>query len=98
MSDNTNNDAERSLRLFSVKRSIVGGFDTYEGADNFALIWSYIASARKRKYSAYEAIVAALEGNAVEFLFDKEEIAMLDEVIPKLSDINKNQFLKDLMR
>ena len=91
----TNNDAERSLRLFSVKRSIVGGFDTYEGADNFALIWSYIASARKRKYSAYEAIVAALEGNAVEFLFDKEEIAMLDEVIPKLSDINKNQFLKD---
>ena len=49
----------------------------------------------KTQVSAYEAIVAALEGNAVEFLFDKEEIAMLDEVIPKLSDINKNQFLKD---
>ena len=91
----TNNAAERSLRLLGVKRSVVGSFDTYEGADDFALIWSYISSARKRNHSAYHAIKAALEGHAVEFLFDEEEIKELDEVIENLDKINKSQFLAD---
>ena len=91
----TNNAAERCLRMLGVKRSVVGGFDTYEGADDFALIWSYISSARKRDRSAYCAIQAALEGHAVEFLFDEGEIMELDEVIDKLDEINKAQFLED---
>ena len=91
----TNNIAERALRMFSIKRSVVGCFDSYEGADNFALTWSYISSAGKRNGSAYEAIKAALDGKAVEFLFDEEEIAMLDEVIPTLSELNWKQFLQD---
>ena len=91
----TNNSAEASLRLFAVKRSVVGGFDTYEGADDFALIWSYVSSARKRGMSAYCAIRAAMEGKAVEYLFDEAELGILDEVEQNLSALNLKRFMED---
>lgn len=91
----TNNLAERSLRLFSIKRAVVGSFDTYEGADDFALIWSYIATAKRRDLNTYEAIRAALEGEATSFMFGEEEIKELDEVLEHLDQKNLEQFLQD---
>ncbi len=82
--DNTNNEAERSLRLVCIKKRVVGSFDTYEGADDFALIWSYISTARKRGLNPYEAIKSAMAKDAVDFLFDEEERAHLEEVAQNL--------------
>ena len=88
----TNNMAERSLRMVSVKRSVVGSFDTYEGADDFALIWSYISTARKRGLNSYKAIQAAMSGEAVSYLFDEEEIRFLEEEAVKLGKLNVETF------
>jgi len=91
----TNNEAERSLRLVSIKRSVVGGFDSYEGADDFAVIWSFISSARKHGLSSFDAIKAAVEDRAVKFLFDEDEIQELEAVAANLDEINMQQFLDD---
>ena len=91
----TNNAAERALRLVAVKRAVVGSFGSYEGADDFALVWSFISTAMNRKLNPYAAIRAALDNDAVDFLFDKEELEELDLVAQNLKQINLERHQKE---
>jgi hypothetical protein len=59
--DFTNNRAERDLRVSKVKQKVSGCFRTYEMAQAFYRISSYVKSMRYRGYSAIEAITLALQ-------------------------------------
>ena len=51
-----NNQAERDLRMIKVKTKVSGCFRTEEGARDYLKIMSYIGTAHKQGYNAYEAI------------------------------------------
>ena len=89
MRHNTNNSAEREMRLPGVKRAVVGSFDTLRGADAFAKAWAYISSAKKKFQSAYGAVPAALQGGAVDFLFSEDEIMELGEDVQNMDKVNQ---------
>ena len=60
--DPTNNESERNLRMYKVKMKVSGCFRTYEMAQYFCLIYSYIKTMRNKGYSSLEAINLALKG------------------------------------
>mgnify|MGYP002626548542 CR=1 FL=1 len=68
----SNNIAEQSFRLLATKKN-VGIFRTLDNAEDFCAIWSYLSTARKQKLSYVQAIRAAFEGRAVEFLFPSKQ-------------------------
>ena len=63
-----NNQAERDIRMIKVKTKVSGCFRTEEGARDYLKIMSYIGTAHKRGYNAYEAIKNAISGNP-DFIF-----------------------------
>lgn len=63
-----NNQAERDIRMIKVKMKVSGCFRTEEGARNYLKIMSYIGTAHKQGYNAYEAIKNAISGNP-DFIF-----------------------------
>jgi len=58
-----NNEAERSFRLLKVKTKVSGCFRTLQGAIDFANIFSFLSTARKRGHSAFLSIKNALLGD-----------------------------------
>ena len=52
----TNNLAERDLRMMKVRQKISGGFRTLGGAEIFAIIRSFISSARKQGLNILQAL------------------------------------------
>ena len=66
-----NNETERSFRLLGAKKG-VGIFRTLDNAQNFCLVWSYLATAHKHKISYYDAIREALLGNSMKMIFSEE--------------------------
>jgi transposase len=58
-----NNQAERDIRMFKVKLKVSGCFRTMKGAKDFAVISSYVSTARKHGICAFHAIKSALLGN-----------------------------------
>ena len=64
-----NNQAERDIRMIKVKTKVSGCFRTEEGARDYLKIMSYIGTAHKQGYNAYEAIKNAITGNP-DFIFD----------------------------
>lgn len=52
----TNNPAEQALRMMKVKQKISGGFRTQQGADAFARIRSFIATATQQAWNVLDAI------------------------------------------
>ena len=62
----TNNEAERFVRFSKVKEKISGCFRTRDGADGFMRLMSYIGTARKHKVSAYDALLEAVNGRALQ--------------------------------
>lgn len=58
----SNNQAERDLRMMKVQQKISGTFRSWTGAVDFALIRSYLATARKRGINVIEAIAAVFAG------------------------------------
>ena len=58
-----NNQAERDIRMIKVKTKVSGCFRTEEGARDYLKIMSYIGTAHKQGYNAYEAIKNAISGN-----------------------------------
>jgi transposase len=57
-----NNLAERDLRMMKVQQKISGTFRSWEGAEAFATVRSYISTIRKRGVNVIEAIASIFEG------------------------------------
>jgi transposase len=49
--------------LIKVKQKVSGSFRTFEGAELFALIRSYISTVRKQGRSVFQDLKAAIAGN-----------------------------------
>ena len=64
-----NNQAERDLRMIKVKTKVSGCFRTEEGARDYLKIMSYVGTAHKQGYNAYEAIRNAISGHP-DFIFE----------------------------
>lgn len=65
----TNNLAEQSIRMMKVKTKVSGCFRTFAGGVKFALIMSYLQTARKHGVAAFTAISNALAGKAHSTIF-----------------------------
>jgi transposase len=63
-----NNQAERDIRMIKTKTKVSGCFRSLVGAQNYLQIMSYVGTAKKFGFSAYEAIRQAISGNP-NFLF-----------------------------
>lgn len=59
----TNNLAEQDVRMIKVKQNVSGSFRTFEGAQLFATIRSYISTVRKHGRSIFQNLKAAIAGN-----------------------------------
>jgi len=59
----TNNLAEQDVRMTKVKQKVSGSFRTFEGAELFATIRSYISTVRKQGRSILQDLKAAISGN-----------------------------------
>lgn len=58
-----NNQEERDLRIIKGKKSFRRCFRTEEDTKNYLKIISYVGTAHKQGYNAYEAIKNAISGN-----------------------------------
>lgn len=65
----SNNQAERDFRMFKVKLKVSGCFRTLLGADDYAILMSYIGTAKKHGVNAFTAILRAFQGQAREVIF-----------------------------
>ena len=58
-----NNQAERDLRMIKVKTKVSGCFRTEDGARDYLKIMSYVGTAHKQGWNAYDAIRKAISGH-----------------------------------
>jgi transposase len=61
----TNNEAERDLRMLKVKLKISGCFRTFEGAERFCPIRSYILSCSKQGLDELACLRSVFSGNLI---------------------------------
>jgi transposase len=54
----TNNEAERDLRMMKLRMKISGGFRSPEGATDFAILRSFISTARKQGWNIIQALTS----------------------------------------
>lgn len=59
----TNNQSEQDARMMKIKQKVSGCFRTFEGAELFAIIRSYISTVRKQGRSIFQELKAAIRGN-----------------------------------
>ena len=52
----TNNQAERDGRMMKLRQKISGGFRSLQGAMDFALIRSFLSTARKQRWNIIDAL------------------------------------------
>ena len=54
----TNNEAERDLRMMKLRQKISGGFQSAQGAGNFATLRSVVTTARKPGWNIIETLTS----------------------------------------
>ena len=59
----TNNQSEQDARMMKVKQKVSGCFRTFEGAETFATIRSYIKTLRKQGQQIFQGLKSAIQGN-----------------------------------
>lgn len=64
----SNNEAERSIRFSKVKQKVSGCFRTLSGAEDYASIMSFISTASKHGVNYFDAVKAALNGDALQLV------------------------------
>ena len=58
----TNNQSEQDARIMKVKQKVSGCFRTFEGAETFATIRSYISTLRKQGQQIFQGLKSAVRG------------------------------------
>ena len=54
--------AERDLRMMKVQQKISGTFRSWEGAEAFAAVRSYLSTIRKRRINVIEGVLSIFSG------------------------------------
>jgi transposase len=70
----TNNQSENDLRMTKVQQKISGCFRSFEGAQIFCRVRSYISTCRKHGISATDALQALFEGRLTEIITQLDQL------------------------